>query len=228
MGENIKINQISEVILHYPDSNYIGAYGKSKMKPMKGGASRDFGIYRKAKIRIKPINHSGNEILVKGRLFIYGVIKEDFKGKIIVSDIERYYTLKSRLDERGNIVQDSILKNKIKSKFKFFIKNNHEYNGELTFSIKKNRFDKWLIEKSGIELYGEYNNSNLTFGHITPRSYGIFRFKNDSKMCINKNLLKYGWESYLYSHPEYFNCIFESYSDKITPIHFTEKIIKKN
>ena len=227
--DKIEYSQINDIIKDYPAINYIGAFGKSDMRPMHNNALRDFGIYRKAKIKIVPTTQINNEIVVIGRLFIFDYLKEDFTGKITISQINDTYSPNNKLNERGDLIKDSTLINEIKGDFIFNFDDIKEYKGSISIIIRRNKENEWILDKSGIVLYGNLDNSSLNFGHITPPSSGIFRFQyNNDKMSINKNLLKYGWQSYLYSYPEYFDSVFDSFSDETEKITIETSIVNKN
>ena len=227
--DKIEYNQIYEIIKDYPTNNYIGSFGIPDMQPMQNNTLRDFGIYRKAKMKIEPIKQINNEIDVIGRLFIFDYFKEDFTGKITISQIEGTYSHNNKLNDRGDLIKDSTLINEIKGDFIFHFAHEKEYQGSISILVRRNTANEWILDKSGIVLYGNLDHFSLNFGYITPPSSGIFRYQYDSdKMSINKNLLNYGWQSYLYSYPEYFDSVFDSFSDETEKITFDTSIIEKN
>jgi|GEM_PF-4814809 len=230
-AQKINTNEIFDIIKNYPQHNYIGAFGSSDMKPVNNGALlRDFGVYKKSKIRIVPENINDKIINVVGRLFIFNDLENDFKGQINISKIEHSYESNNNLDEKGNVVKDSILIKTIDGEFQFMLQNKKIYKGNIVIHLEQNSNKEWNLAKSGIILYGTYDNKSLNFGNITPPSSGIFRLNpaDYSKNCINKNLLKFGWETYILSKPDYFNCTFDSLSDKIEYLLYHKGQIEKN
>ncbi len=207
---NVRTQELIKILRQYPNQNYVGCYGESDMRKMQNGKFRDFGIYRRAKLKFFELRlDKDGQIQVWGKSFIFGLSSKRFKGTI---KLKKYELINS---------YDSVPPIEVTSLFNFVYEDQSIFSGELKFTLKKTA-DSLSFYRYGIALLGYYNNKALNFGYITPSSSGIFRSKSvDLKFCINKSLLQYGWDSYIYSNPQWFDCTFDSFSDKIFPISKT-------
>ena len=226
--------EMIKILKDYQFNNLIGSIGISEMKLTKDKKYRNFGKYKRAKIKLnnQSLIEKDSTIKLSGESIIYGKKIEKFNG--IISNLKQnsYYISNNNLDSKTGIINyDSIQFTEINYKFKFVYKKDLFYEGEIKLNLLVSGA-KYELNESGIQLLGYYNsellNSELNFGVITPSSSGIFRAKNNSqKFCFNKSLLEYGWKSYIYSNPTLFDCLFDSFTDEISPINFTEVQINK-
>lgn len=228
---NTKENlEVIALLNSYPHQSFVGCYGESDMRKTLNNRFRDFGVYRRARIKFVEfkLDEKQNEIVFQGKSMIHGLSTKPFDGIIKITLYRDFFIPKNTIDlSSGRIIYDSTKKTEVVGDFTLTYVDKSIYQGKVKFMFKsidgKNEIDQY-----GISLLGNYQNKEFNFGYITPSSSGIFRSKPGStKMCINKNLIELGWASYIYANPQWFDCYFDSFTDKLSPIIKTQIEIEK-
>lgn len=219
-------HEIRRLLLEYPTNELIGFVGNSKMGWTKDSVRRDFGIKKRVRIKILSIEETeiNRRFMVSGKTWIWNDSIRSFKGTIELKNHDTW--------ERE---RDSVVIFNEKGKVSFTYENGSLLKGDILYTILKTNNEYSISNDLELLcwLYTNTGNYNCNFGYITPRSSGIFRCKTCTKiepLCMNKALLELGWDSYVFTNPTNFDCLFDPFTDEIEDIEnisISKKDLKK-